>query len=467
MNEKSQLHTATKIPINSIWADPQQPRRAIPIAIRRNWNGNPHDVPDLLSQWHSVACRKAGINLQVEQIIQGQGDGIQQEDTPLLFRDYLKFLLDASTVYQVGLMSPIRVVKAVSVFRIVSGERRWLFYHLLAHYCGDEWAKIPATIVDQASVEQQAVENIGRQDLNAISMARQLALWLMDERTKANGAHYEPIESFTEAGQSERRFYAQVADGNKHRVPSGSGQRLQSILGLKPPQVARYRKLLNLTADPELNDVLWMLADGEHWSERVLRVIETLPTGNVWRVVQNDHDQLLENLQRLIQTNSVDDSEEVSTSVNWIFEPGEAILDMRTEELGQVIEVNGDKLRVEIGGTDSDWQESSNYLSLGVTWDEYLKESEEADSKSGARVGSSAWSKAARARLQQYKGLAVIEGNANIERAIDELLSLSEEDLLDLEAQGSKRQFLDARWDQILRFVFGCNNELQAELYGY
>lgn len=290
---------ASAVDINSIWADRAQPRRAVPASLRLHWNGDPADVPDLLGKWYAVATELAGVELDIVAMLKGEGEGIASDNTHSLFADFVDLVRLAQSINRDGLMNPITVVESDNRWVIESGERRWLAYHLLAMYLGEAWGKIPAQKSDGRDyVWRQAAENTARRTLNAISMARQLALLIMAAR---DGSHYFAFDEVVGAGDCDRRFYAQVADGNTHRIPRGMGERIQAAMGLSMEQLARYRSLLRLTDDEEVNDVLWVRADIENWAEGALREIATLPMGKVREVIQQE-DWTLEKLKMLKDT---------------------------------------------------------------------------------------------------------------------------------------------------------------------
>ena len=153
--------------------------------------------------------------------------------------------------------------------RFETGERRWLAYHILYWKFGDgdkrpdgsivNWSRIPSRIVKEVDVWRQASENNARDNLNAISRARQLSLLLMDLHGWHNFARLDDSES-------EQTFYAQVADGAAWRIPRGQGERLLNAMGLSDAgQLRQYRALLRLPGD------LWRRGDDEDLTEGELR----------------------------------------------------------------------------------------------------------------------------------------------------------------------------------------------------
>jgi hypothetical protein len=229
---------ARPTPILSIWADVKQPRRAIPLSIRMHWDGNPLDVAALLEQWATVAANQAGVTIDLEALLNGEGEGIDTDKFPSVAQDFIALVRLAAGIKADGLINPITVIESDSKLLIESGERRWLAYHLLYMVMGETFTKIPAAKGNgNDSVWRQATENTQRRSLNAIGMARQIALLIMAARTvptpnpsplHGEGNGYKEYDEVIGAGVCDRRFYAQVADGNVHRIPKGMGERIQA-----------------------------------------------------------------------------------------------------------------------------------------------------------------------------------------------------------------------------------------------
>lgn len=275
---------ARPLPITDLWADVRQPRRAIPASIRLHWTGDPASVPDMLDTWASIAANAAGRSISIEKIVAGQGDGFETDGTPPIYESFISLCRLAASIRADGLINPITFIEQHSRRLIESGERRWLAYWLLRLYSDNPaaYARIPAVVSASADyVWRQAAENTARRQLNAVSMARQLALLIMAAR-QDQYAEYEDIVS---TGGCDRVYYAQVADGQTHRVPKGSGERIQAAMGLSLEQLSQYRRLLRLTDDDEINDLLWMQGDAEDWPELAFRQVATLTTVKVREIV--------------------------------------------------------------------------------------------------------------------------------------------------------------------------------------
>lgn len=269
---------AKPISIFEIYPDVMQPRRAMPSDARLVWDGEPASISQALSQWWGMANQQLGQNIQLQEILRG---GLNEDDLPSVGDDaplaesFLKLIALASSIQQEGLTNPITVVRVRESYGLETGERRWLAYHMLRWVTEDaKWERIPARVVEQFNVWRQAAENNTRADLNAIGKARQFALLLMD---LIGAAQFQPFEVF--GFEREQDFYAQVADGDVHRIPRGKAEMLLGAMGLKhSKQLRDYRALLRL--DPEL----WRQADDESWTEFKIRRIQegdTAPTGTV------------------------------------------------------------------------------------------------------------------------------------------------------------------------------------------
>lgn len=281
---------ARPLALADIWPDVRQPRRAIPASIRLHWNGQPAHIPQLIDEWHAIASSLAGIEIDRAAILTGRGDGLDTDGLPPLAEAYISLLRLAQDIASVGLSNPINVVQQGTRRLIESGERRYLAYWILhMHHGGTAYARIPAVISDGRDfVWRQASENTARRSLNAIGMARQLALLIMASRDGVDGIKYNTYEELVVQGGCDRRFYAQVANGNIHRIPKGLGERIQAAMGLSEKRLSDYRSLLKLTGDDAVNDALWIRADVEDWPDIILREIRTLPLGKVSDIISRD-----------------------------------------------------------------------------------------------------------------------------------------------------------------------------------
>ena len=273
--------------INTILADVTQARRAVPAEVRRliGWNGAADDVSRVLEAWRNMACAQTDTDIAVGDVLRAGSDSIDPEGTQPLFREYVALLRLAESIRSEGLLHPIRIVRHKGKWLIESGERRWLAFWLLYVHLGGDWERIPAIASDtQGRIWRQAMENLAREDLNAISKARQLALLIMAARQEA-GARYEAWETMVEPDGCDRAWYAQVYDGMVHRVPYGTGDQILSTLGINRSEMARCRSLLRLTDDEAVNDELWQQGDAENWRQGFLLQVATLSLESLRAVV--------------------------------------------------------------------------------------------------------------------------------------------------------------------------------------
>ena len=244
---------AVTVNIYDIYPDPAQPRRTIPAALRGDWQPNPLEMGKFLDHWRDQ------LGIDPAPYFDPPPDFERTEHSDPQAQAFIQILDLAVSIHSTnGLINPITVVRNGENFFIETGERRWMAYHLLYQVFRGKWQHIPAVMVRQASVWKQAYENNARDDLNAISKARQLAILLMD----LHGAdQFRPLRDFPH----ELDFYAQAIDV---RVPRGKGEQLLTAMGLSHiRQISQYRSLLALPHEA------WTIADDYSLSEYRLRQI--------------------------------------------------------------------------------------------------------------------------------------------------------------------------------------------------
>ena len=241
--------------------DLRQPRRAIPANVRGDWTGNPDELPVLLAQWIEQVETRAGMTIPIEKAVRGEWERPAMGEDPDV--STLIDLIDlAASIYKDGLINPMRGASGM----IESGERRWLAYHLLNMFSGKDYSKIPTIEKDAVDVWAQAAENGSRTPLNAIGMARQIALLIMAMYEGDPGVKFDRFETLVLPGGSDRAFYAQVANGEVYRIKRGLGERVLNVTGLKTMErVRQFRALLNIP------DFLWVKADVQGWTEWQIR----------------------------------------------------------------------------------------------------------------------------------------------------------------------------------------------------
>jgi len=255
--------------IFTVWPDLRQPRRAIPMSVRGTWDGDPIDIPGLLEKWALAAAHEAGKPVDVIKLLMSHDSQEFDVEGKAILNDFLDLVGLAASIQRDGLLNAITTASRGGRTFVVTGERRLLSYHLLALYMQeDKYGKIAAReMKDEEAVWAQAAENGARKPLNAVGMARQLALLIMNMYERGDGVDWGAFESVVLPGECDRKFYAQVADGNRWRIKKGFMQRILDVTGLKSKtQIAQYRALLDAPDD------LWMLADVKNWTENGIRL---------------------------------------------------------------------------------------------------------------------------------------------------------------------------------------------------
>ncbi|MDX2075058.1 MAG: ParB N-terminal domain-containing protein [bacterium] len=285
--------TIRPVSIFQIYPDIKQPRRAVPASVREHWSGEPKDIADLFNVWVQVIDderRKAGqpdFNLDHylwAEKIESRGiseDVYESEGYPHgpAENAFLKVVELAVSIRRDGLANPVTVQRLDrNSYRMETGERRWLAFHILYGYFNgqddkplerEKWQNVPAIVVDTFNVWRQASENAARADLNAIGRARQFSLLMMDLLSSQN-IRFEDYDTLVKHGQSDRPYYAQVIP---YRVPSGKGEMLSNGLGISHRAAfTRCRTLLGLP------DEVWTIGDTLDLSEDELLRLARLPS---------------------------------------------------------------------------------------------------------------------------------------------------------------------------------------------
>jgi hypothetical protein len=278
------------IDITSIYPDPAQPRRAIPSELRERWNIHKNSYEDLIALWFTYM----GPNFDLDAyLLDGDTERAQlDENSQPLFPEFeptdavqasfIRLLELASSILREGLTNPITISRIGREYMIETGERRWLAYHLLNVYFEDageqDWSKVPARVMPERSVWRQATENNVRQNLNAVSRARQLAILLMDIHGWGN---FKPITDF----KDEQDFYAQVSDGREWQIPSNKIEQLLKTMGLNnQTQLRQYRTILRS------HPMLWQISDDNDWTENAIRNYNRLSPEALIKKLKNTKD---------------------------------------------------------------------------------------------------------------------------------------------------------------------------------
>ena len=279
----SEFQPIEAVSIHEIHPNTIQPRYSIPHNLTDIFAFNPKNIVDIFQRWIiEIQLEKGQQDYDIINFLLGsataRGERVESDDGEAPPANQLasgkefalmKLIDLAASIRRDGLSNPISLVQHDDRYEIETGERRWLAYHILYWKFGDgdkrpdgsvvNWSRIPARIVNQVDVWRQASENNARDNLNAVSRARQLALLLMD-------LHGWQNFSKLDACDNEQAFYAQVADGSTWRIPRGQGERLLNAMGLSDAsQLRQYRALLRLPGE------LWRKGDDEDLSEGELR----------------------------------------------------------------------------------------------------------------------------------------------------------------------------------------------------
>lgn len=262
-----EVSAAAALPAAWIVPDPVQPRRAMPELLRSHWlRGSA--IEGIFAQWeHEVRddFNQLGLaGLDWTAWIEGRDDrpGDEQRagllDYPLHpdSRLWVKLLHLASSICQVGLETPISVYPVgEQQYQVLVGERRLLSFRFLTWLGYSGFEAIPALVRDGYNPFVQAAENGARQDLNAIGVARQLAILL-----KAMNDQPLAVD-----GQATQSWYASALELT---IPYGRAEDVAVMLGLSSPRSVRlYRQLLALPRQ------VWNWADQFDWPEGKLRLM--------------------------------------------------------------------------------------------------------------------------------------------------------------------------------------------------
>lgn len=264
------------VSIFEIYPDLTQPRRAVPSTVRHHWSGEPDGLRRLFDLWvRTIQQERGDPNFDLydylnQKSVVEEPEGIDAEEMPIgspTERALFSLAQLAVSIKTIGLTNAITLAETGATYRLETGERRWMAFHLLNHYADDDkWTKIPARTFATPNIWRQAAENSARADLNAIAKARQLAILLMHVIHEKDGTQFQSYDAIINSGRSEREYYAQVADGKIFRIPSDQTEKLLTATGLKhPSQIRQYRMLLRKT------DEEWTAADDYDLTEWEIR----------------------------------------------------------------------------------------------------------------------------------------------------------------------------------------------------
>jgi ParB-like chromosome segregation protein Spo0J len=253
-----------------VYPDPVQPRRILPERIYQQfWAGRltqTQALKELVSLAQIAARQNARPFNSVTDFLNTDDEEEPANAASLSHEEQLvKDLVNlAATIRDDGQVNPLTVVDVsdgTSIqYRIETGERRywatWLLRDFFPGYNHD--GKIPCIVVpaDKASTFRQAKENTARAGLNAIAMARQVALLLLT----VHG--YEiPNEAVS------MDFYRQALELDLRGKRESTAEVMTALGGMSKRQFSYYKALLKL-ADEAIE-----LADRHNLDEKKLRYV--------------------------------------------------------------------------------------------------------------------------------------------------------------------------------------------------
>lgn len=272
-DEKSGSVVVSKtVGIFTLRPDLQQPRRILPLSVRGTWNGDPQEVPRLLGTWLSVVNFRLKTEIPIKEALLGNWENKlsdEQKIDPAVWW-FFDIVGLAVTIVKSGQREAVEFAEGV----LIDGERRWWATHMLNAWVGKwndrDFSKILGAEKAKPDVWAQAARNGARMALNAVGMARQLALLIMDMYEGDSGVKFDSFKMMVLPGEIDRKFYAQVANGEIYRIKRGMGEQVMSATGLKSMDMLRkYRAVLSIP------DGLWLKADEQNWSlAQVLEYLE-------------------------------------------------------------------------------------------------------------------------------------------------------------------------------------------------
>lgn len=361
----AQRRDAAPVDIFSIYPDVTQPRRVIPTEVRHIWAGDPAQMPALFEAWFAAITRERSARLPknmsdaerqsrayfdigayLEGTYLGGSGGDEDDPQPQIdpgpLESGFRLIVDlAATIRRDGLINPITVAHAGADYRLETGERRWLAYHLLhAFYDGSEgradergqWGKIPAYVVDTASVWRMAHENNVRDDLNAIGRARQFALLLMSIY-RQRGVDFESFADLVQPGECDRVFYSQVADGTEFPMPRGNTEKLLNAMGFSSKsQLREHRSLLTLP------DPVWQWADDLGWAQYRIRKMQER--------AERDPEKLIEVAQQEAEKDGLSVGTPTLKGIPKSADPSPTLPDIGPHRRGKILISRGDRARI-------------------------------------------------------------------------------------------------------------------------
>lgn len=277
------------LPLQLLRPDPLQARRVLPEKIHQMFHQQKCTAPQALKELVRLAqvyARNAGRPFHHPFEMLGNLGEEESEKTALspeetLLHDLVQL---AFTLQNDGQVNPLTVVDMSDgvqrQFVIETGERRfwatWLLRDYHVEYKHD--GKIPCLVVprDKTSPFRQAKENTSRAGLNAVAMARQVALLLL---------HVHGCEiPFAPSGMD---FYRQALELDLRGKREHTTEVLAALGGMSKSELAHYKSLLKLG-----NEAI-EIADRHNLEEGKLRYVINLTS---------ESDQI-ELLQQIVEHN--------------------------------------------------------------------------------------------------------------------------------------------------------------------
>ena len=261
-----------RIAISLIRPDAAQPRRVLPETIHYAFHNQEITPVQALKQYIEkvrIISREKGRPFEnlMDLLISTDDAKDERELTPIE-RDLHDLTNLALTMRNDGQVNPLTIVDCsegvMPSYRIETGERRyWANYinmEFIPSYQGD--GTVPCIILPpgEASVFRQAKENTSRAGLNAIGMARQVALLIL-------AVH----DIHPRLGPVDHDFYRQALELDLRGKPEYTGDILNAMGGITRQRMSQYKLLLSLS------DESIELADQHSMDEGKLRHVLKLP----------------------------------------------------------------------------------------------------------------------------------------------------------------------------------------------
>jgi hypothetical protein len=249
---EAQSQPPATLPLDSILPDPNQPRRLLPA-----------DLMEAVITRHSTPV--AALQTWLRRAERAQAE----TTTPALLHNVRELKRLADSIEQHGLISPISVrqpgpeesLPAGAAYLIITGERRyWAHVYLLSEgkqiHEGEtisEPSQIKATIAPAGITirAHQLIENLLREDINAIERAR--GMWIL--RYELSGVNYSsPDEADFEGVNYSSPFAADLTGVNYSSPQLVAWSQVEQALGISK----RYRIFVTsvLKLSPEARELV-------------------------------------------------------------------------------------------------------------------------------------------------------------------------------------------------------------------